>query len=43
VDSDDTSAHVQGIRDFNDRLVSDDRVTQVLLPIGDGLTLARRN
>ncbi|MFD3687403.1 O-methyltransferase [Nocardiopsis sp. NPDC058631] len=43
VDSDDTSAHVQGIRDFNDRLVADDRVTQVLLPIGDGLTLARRN
>ncbi|GAA1443178.1 O-methyltransferase [Nocardiopsis tropica] len=43
VDHDNTSAHVQGIRDFNDRLVADDRVTQVLLPVGDGLTLARRN
>lgn len=43
VDAGETSAHVQGIRDFNDLLVSDDRVTQVLLPVGDGLTLARRN
>ncbi|GAB2490874.1 O-methyltransferase [Nocardiopsis aegyptia] len=38
-----TAAAVQGIRDFNDHLVADDRVTQVLLPIGDGLTLARKN
>lgn len=43
VDHENTSAAVRGIRDFNDRLVSDDRVTQVLLPIGDGLTLARKN
>ncbi|MDT0327494.1 O-methyltransferase [Nocardiopsis lambiniae] len=43
VDASDTRAHVQGIRDFNARLVADDRVTQVLLPIGDGLTLARKN
>ncbi len=43
VDSNNTEPHVQGIRDFNDRLMSDDRVTQVLLPIGDGLTLARKN
>ncbi|WP_017587576.1 O-methyltransferase [Nocardiopsis ganjiahuensis] len=42
IDPEQTSAHVQGIRDFNDRLVADDRVEQVLLPIGDGLTLARR-
>ncbi len=42
VDHENTSAAVRGIRDFNDRLVSDDRVTQVLLPIGDGLTLARK-
>ncbi|WP_053614864.1 O-methyltransferase [Nocardiopsis sp. NRRL B-16309] len=38
-----TAEAVQGIRDFNDHLVADDRVTQVLLPIGDGLTLARKN
>lgn len=43
VDHDNTEPHVQGIRDFNDRLVADDRVTQVLLPLGDGLTLARKN
>ncbi|WP_150250256.1 O-methyltransferase [Nocardiopsis deserti] len=43
VDHENTSAAVRGIRDFNDRLVSDDRVTQVLLPIGDGLTLARKH
>lgn len=43
VDPDNTEPHVQGIRDFNDRLVADDRVTQVLLPLGDGLTLARKN
>ncbi|PWV58015.1 O-methyltransferase [Nocardiopsis sp. L17-MgMaSL7] len=42
VDPEQTAPHVQGIRDFNDRLVADDRVEQVLLPIGDGLTLARR-
>ncbi|GHC97219.1 O-methyltransferase [Nocardiopsis terrae] len=42
VDPAEDSPSVQGIRDFNDRLVADDRVTQVLLPIGDGLTLARR-
>jgi caffeoyl-CoA O-methyltransferase len=33
---------VQGIRDFNDHAVADDRVELVLLPVGDGLTLARK-
>ena len=42
IDPEQTAPHVQGIRDFNDRLVSDDRVSQVLLPLGDGLTLARK-
>lgn len=42
VDPEQTAPHVQGIRDFNDRLVADDRVSQVLLPLGDGLTLARK-
>lgn len=42
VDPEQSSPNVQGIRDFNDRLTADDRVAQVLLPIGDGLTLARK-
>jgi caffeoyl-CoA O-methyltransferase len=42
VDPEQTTPQVRGIRDFNDRLVADDRVEQVLLPIGDGLTLARK-
>jgi len=33
---------VQGIRRFNDRARADVRVDLVLLPIGDGLTLARK-
>ena len=35
-------ADTQAIRAFNDRLVADDRVDVVLLPISDGLTLARK-
>jgi caffeoyl-CoA O-methyltransferase len=38
-----TSADVRGIRDFNDHAAADRRVVLVLLPIGDGLTLARKN
>lgn len=38
-----TGEAVQGIRDFNDHAVADKRVELVMLPIGDGLTLARRN
>jgi caffeoyl-CoA O-methyltransferase len=37
-----TDPAVQGIRDFNDHAVADPRVDLVLLPVGDGLTLARR-
>jgi predicted O-methyltransferase YrrM len=33
---------VQAVRDFNDHAVADDRVDLVMLPVGDGLTLARR-
>lgn len=43
IDPDVTSADVQGIRDFNDHAAADNRVVLVLLPIGDGLTLARKN
>lgn len=34
--------YVQGVRDFNDHAAADPRVELVLLPIGDGLTLARK-
>jgi caffeoyl-CoA O-methyltransferase len=37
-----TDENVQGIRAFNDHAVADDRVALVLLPIGDGLTMARK-
>jgi len=42
VDRTSTSAAVQAIRDFNDHAVADGRVVVVLLPVGDGLTLARK-
>jgi caffeoyl-CoA O-methyltransferase len=42
VDPANTDASVQGIRDFNDHAAADERVELVLLPIGDGLTFARR-
>ncbi len=42
IDPADTDASVQGIRDFNDHVLADDRVELVLLPVGDGLTLARK-
>jgi caffeoyl-CoA O-methyltransferase len=37
-----TDENVAGIRAFNDHAAADDRVVLVLLPIGDGLTMARR-
>lgn len=42
VDTDSQDSDVRGVREFNDRAVADDRVELVLLPIGDGLTLARK-
>jgi caffeoyl-CoA O-methyltransferase len=42
VDVSSTDEDVAGIRAFNDRAVADDRVVLVLLPIGDGLTMARK-
>jgi caffeoyl-CoA O-methyltransferase len=36
ITDDDTTA----IRTFNDRIAADDRVDTVMLPIGDGLTIA---
>jgi caffeoyl-CoA O-methyltransferase len=34
-------AAAQGIRDFNDHALADQRVDLVMLPVGDGLTMAR--
>lgn len=42
VDPDSDDATTTAIRTFNDHAAADDRVDLVLLPIGDGLTLARR-
>jgi caffeoyl-CoA O-methyltransferase len=42
IDPASTDANVQAIREFNDHAVADERVELVLLPVGDGLTLARK-
>ncbi|MDA0566585.1 class I SAM-dependent methyltransferase [Streptomonospora sp. S1-112] len=42
VDPAQDSPDVQAIRDFNDHALADPRTHLVLLPIGDGLTMARR-
>jgi len=42
VDEDDTEADTIAIREFNEYLRTDGRVDISLVPIGDGLTLARR-
>jgi caffeoyl-CoA O-methyltransferase len=42
VDPDDTSVDTVAIRDFNDHVAADDRVEAAMIPVGDGLTLARK-
>jgi predicted O-methyltransferase YrrM len=42
VDPQDQDESTAGIRSFNDHACADSRVELVLLPIGDGLTLARK-
>jgi caffeoyl-CoA O-methyltransferase len=42
IDPSDTSEDTEAIRALNDHIVSDDRVEAVLLPIADGLTIARK-
>lgn len=41
-DTDDTSPSVQAIRAFNHHAMHDDRVELTMLPISDGLTVARK-
>lgn len=41
-DESDTSSGTEAIRAFNDHAAADKRVEVVIVPIGDGLTLARR-
>ena len=43
VDPGEQGDDVQGIRRFNTHAVGDDRVELVLMPIGDGLTMARKS
>lgn len=42
IDAADTSANVEGIRRFNDHALADHRTELALLPIGDGVTIARK-
>ena len=42
LDEDDQRASTIAIREFNRALAADERVDLVLVPIGDGLTVARR-
>jgi predicted O-methyltransferase YrrM len=43
VDAQSTDKIVQTMRSFNEKVASDDRVQVSILPIGDGLTLARKH
>jgi len=43
IDLSDQADNVQGIRRFNAHALADERVDLVLLPIGDGLTMARKH
>jgi caffeoyl-CoA O-methyltransferase len=42
IDAGNDSPSVIAVRDFNDHAAADDRVDLVIIPIGDGLTLARK-
>ena len=43
LDKKDDSENTRAIKELNDRLASDPRVTAVLLTVRDGVTLVRRN
>ncbi len=42
LDPDHDGAHAQAVRRLNDTIVADERVESVMLPVRDGVTLARR-
>ena len=42
IDAGNDNPAVIAVRDFNDHAAADDRVDLVIIPIGDGLTLARK-
>ena len=42
VDPEENGVDTVALREFNDRVAADDRVESVLLPVADGLTLARK-
>ena len=42
VDPEDQGEQTLAIRGFNDRVAADERVDRVMLPIADGLTIARK-
>ena len=42
IDASVTDANTEAIRAFNDKVVGDDRVDAVMIPLGDGLTMLRK-
>ena len=38
----DTDKKVVALRDFNSKLLSDERITLSIVPVGDGIALCRR-
>ncbi len=42
VEPDDDDPNLKGIRAFNEHVAADDRIDRVILPISDGLTIARK-
>ena len=42
IDDEVTDESTVAIRRFNDHVAADERTRQVMLPIGDGLTMVRR-
>lgn len=42
IDASDGEASTRAIREFNERVAKDERVDRVMLPVADGLTIARK-